>query len=134
MDLVPVGNSPRVSFPVLKIVSSIRFAAISRASVCTRVCVCALDKKYKHSYIENIRWCGSLWARCSREQLINSFSKWFKTCWKKYELDNFDERIFHSIWFLYFDLSMGIQVSKQFENDVREISVNWAENYKMRAM
>lgn len=38
MDLVPVGNSPRVSFPVLKIVSSIRFAAISRASVCARVC------------------------------------------------------------------------------------------------
>lgn len=34
MDLVPVGNSPRVSFPVLKIVSSIRFAA----SVCARVC------------------------------------------------------------------------------------------------
>lgn len=29
---------------------------------------------------------------------------------------------------------MGIQVSKQFENDVREISVNWAEKYKMRAM
>lgn len=29
---------------------------------------------------------------------------------------------------------MGIQVSKQFENDIRGINVNWAEKYKMRAM